>query len=344
MQIVDNILEAYNREDYARMARDFSLPYAGVMDPTKIEKLSTEFYKPKFGNCISRHFQDIQYKDPWINVRFGAIFEKTPNVRIILTFKQNDPEFKVEGFYFVQQKEATPKHSSELLEKKIRPIVKNFFDFLKSSDFVKAEQDFSDQMSTRMPPEKLKELYLNEILPARGAFVTYEKLRIEPMGALSNVVYLITHASGKKSQLIMTFQSSDPAVLIHGLQYKPLSEILSKEETEALLARAGAASLHYLDSIKEKDYKKATRDFIDKMFDVFGPDKLQLKVNGIGTADLGEVVSWEFDRAGRLDETEALYYTVRFSKGETLTCKIVFAKEGDEPKIMGLWFKPLGED
>lgn len=342
--IIDNILEAYNAGDYKRMTQDFSPAFLNAMSPEKLMTLVMEDYKPNYGSYISKYFNNVRYKDPWINVKYEAIFVKSSNVSIIVVFRKGDTKYKVEGLFLEPSTEILSEQSNSVFGKRIAPTLDNFFDALKSKDFTKAVKGFSEGMQKQMPAEKFEELFNNEIEPILGDFVSFTKLNIEQEGVFTSVYYIATHSTKRKSELKITFLKSDPGNLIYGLWYEPMSEELSAEETKAFLEKAGPIVVNYMESVKINDYKQATRDFSGKMFEVFGPETLGNCKESEYSPNLGKLVSWEFDRAARLNESEILYYTVTFSNGKTLSYKFSFKKGDDKSKIMGLWLISHGEN
>ena len=219
---------------------------------------------------------------------------------------------------------------------KTKPVVERFFDSMLANDYEGMRQDFSDEMKKALPANELEKADKKD-LSNYGKVVSWEYSGWMREGGFDIVLVRTKHEKGDLSQFKFVFNKGPSGKKISGLWSKPLPKKLSKIDTDSYRDLFGSSAQDHLQAVRDKNYLEATKDFSERMLKVLGPDMLQKAVESVG-----DLVSWKFDRAERVENNVILYYSGTFSNSETLSYQIVFQDSADEKKIMGVWIRPIG--
>jgi len=224
--IANNILDAMKAKDFKRATRDFSENMLAALSPDNFAATVNRDIEPEFGTYVSHAFDHVSVIETHISVYYLAKFTKEKQVLVELAFTQNDPQHKVQGLWLKPAETAkrAGKEEAEAIRKTYEPVINAYFKALKAKDYQALTKNFSPKMLEALKPEKLKEVYENQIAPHFGVFASAQFDRVDFEQNYIAVYYLATYSKGAQLQTKFVFQKGEPEHKIFGLFEKPLNE------------------------------------------------------------------------------------------------------------------------
>jgi hypothetical protein len=105
--ILENILMAANKDDYASYSKDFSDKMKAAITESNF-KQQNKLIKDKIGNYESKEFVKTQANGEYTVVIYKGKYVSEPkDVMITITFKNGDEAHKVEGLFMTSPKLAS---------------------------------------------------------------------------------------------------------------------------------------------------------------------------------------------------------------------------------------------
>ena len=105
--ILENILMAANKDDYATYSKDFSDKMKAALTESNF-KQQNKLIKDKIGNYDSKEFVKTQPNGDYTVVIYKGKYSSEPkDVMITITFKNGDEARKVEGLFMTSPKLAS---------------------------------------------------------------------------------------------------------------------------------------------------------------------------------------------------------------------------------------------
>ena len=105
--ILENILVAANKDDYANYSKDFSEKMKAALTESNF-KQQNKLIKDKIGNYESKGFVKTQANGEYIVAIYKGKYVSEPkDVMISITFKSGDGTHKVEGLFMTSPKLAS---------------------------------------------------------------------------------------------------------------------------------------------------------------------------------------------------------------------------------------------
>jgi hypothetical protein len=105
--ILENILVAANKDDYASYSKDFSDKMKAAISESSF-KQQNKLIKDKIGNYESKEFIKTQANGDYIVAIYKSKYSGEPkDVMISITFKSGDEAHKVEGLFMTSPKLAS---------------------------------------------------------------------------------------------------------------------------------------------------------------------------------------------------------------------------------------------
>jgi hypothetical protein len=102
--IVDNLLQALNKDDYAGYTKDFDSAMKSAMTETVFEQTYTTI-QDRIGEYVSREYTDTQTQDGYTVVFYKAKFSKEPaDVTMKFVFQESGGKALIAGLWFTSPK------------------------------------------------------------------------------------------------------------------------------------------------------------------------------------------------------------------------------------------------
>jgi outer membrane lipoprotein-sorting protein len=105
--ILENILVAANKDDYASYSKDFSDKMKTALTESNF-KQQNKLIKDKIGDYVSKEFVKTQPNGEYVVAIYKGRYSSEPkDVMISITFKNGDEAHKVEGLFMTSPKLAS---------------------------------------------------------------------------------------------------------------------------------------------------------------------------------------------------------------------------------------------
>ncbi|NLM30973.1 MAG: DUF3887 domain-containing protein [Methanomicrobiales archaeon] len=97
--IAENLLAAFNEDNYTRYSRDFSPEMRQSLDEAMFEQ-NREFVTSRIGLYESRRDPVVTRVDDFIAVTYRGKFEQEDGVTVRFVFKRDDELHRIQGLWF----------------------------------------------------------------------------------------------------------------------------------------------------------------------------------------------------------------------------------------------------
>lgn len=102
--ILENILSAANKDDYASYSKDFSDKMKEQLTESNF-KQTNKLIKNKIGDYQSKEFVKVQVSGEYVVAIYSAKYSNEPKtVMVTVTFENGDESHKVEGLFLTSPK------------------------------------------------------------------------------------------------------------------------------------------------------------------------------------------------------------------------------------------------
>ncbi|ACA59272.1 conserved hypothetical protein [Candidatus Desulforudis audaxviator MP104C] len=106
--MAENILQAFNDDDYDRFFKDFSQTEKRAAPPEPEFLETNEQIKNRIGDYVSKEYWQNEAKDGLVTVFYRAKFTGEDDVLVRAIFREVDGEMKVAGFWLDSPKLRQP--------------------------------------------------------------------------------------------------------------------------------------------------------------------------------------------------------------------------------------------
>jgi len=213
--IADNILDGYNKGDYARMMRDFGVELKKELTEEKLKQLCESQLRLTNGAFLMKTWRGTKPYHDYAIVSFLVTFEKG-SCSMRLTFQNDDPTLRVKGLVFIPVENKSATKTNGVIHDRTKGVIDEFFAAYNDKDSRVLQRHFSKRMTVSLPPEKIYSVVETE---AKGKVTAYEFKAVTFKGEFAIVLYEAEFADGTKTQFRFVFDKKHPEE-IEGLWFK----------------------------------------------------------------------------------------------------------------------------